>query len=425
MCDHDEKPPLSNYFRKLCFGAEAEPAPGSRRRRLWDLDHQCHCPVIGVCLPLDTLRRLVNKVLGGKAVADDYDVHVGAVAECGSRNRLSKALQTELDKRYWRELAQFRQAKSTPAVAELWQRALQAGDVAGTFWAALTHPACDTQLQQTLCRDMHMLQHQAGASARIDLTRFHALQEENAILARELSKVQQRSTQLMAEKSAELAELGAQLMQVRAEHIAKDSRIVHLSEELQALKNALPGLDSKLHLQKKIEQLMLRQADLEAQNAALRQKAAASAQALAAVQHSHAPPAPPAGTAPAPTLAFNQKSVLCVGGRNGNIGNYRDLIERVGGRFSHHDGGLEDNAGILDASLAAADLVICQTGCISHNAYWKVKDFCKRTGKRCVFVEHLSTSSLARGWSELQMKNPAQGQAAMAQQTEGDDRGQR
>ncbi len=98
---------------------------------------------------------------------------------------------------------------------------------------------------------------------------------------------------------------------------------------------------------------------------------------------------------------LDQKAVLCVGGRSGNIANYRDIIERVGGRFAHHDGGLEDNQNLLDASLAAADLVICQTGCISHNAYWRVKDFCKRTGKRCVFVENPSASSLARGLEQF------------------------
>ena len=106
-------------------------------------------------------------------------------------------------------------------------------------------------------------------------------------------------------------------------------------------------------------------------------------------------------------LYLKQKTVLCVGGRTGNIANYRDLIERVGGRFAHHDGGLEDNQSVLDASLAAADLVICQTGCISHNAYWKVKDFCKRTGKRCVFVENPSTSSLVRGLEQITEQNTA------------------
>ena len=42
----------------------------------------------------------------------------------------------------------------------------------------------------------------------------------------------------------------------------------------------------------------------------------------------------------------------------------------------------------LEASLTAADLVICQAGCLSHGAYWRVQDHCRRTGKPCVLVEH-------------------------------------
>lgn len=93
---------------------------------------------------------------------------------------------------------------------------------------------------------------------------------------------------------------------------------------------------------------------------------------------------------------LRDKSVLCVGGRTASVPTYRQLVEYTGGRFSHHDGGEEDSASQLEASLAAADLVICQTGCISHGAYWRVKDHCKRTGKRCVFVDRPSASSLAR-----------------------------
>lgn len=42
----------------------------------------------------------------------------------------------------------------------------------------------------------------------------------------------------------------------------------------------------------------------------------------------------------------------------------------------------------LGASAAAADLVICQTGCISHGDYWREQDHCRRTGKTCVLVNH-------------------------------------
>ena len=56
----------------------------------------------------------------------------------------------------------------------------------------------------------------------------------------------------------------------------------------------------------------------------------------------------------------------------------------------------------LDESLAAADMVICQTGCVSHDAYWRVKEHCKRHGKRCVFIENPGSASLKRALAELQ-----------------------
>ena len=55
----------------------------------------------------------------------------------------------------------------------------------------------------------------------------------------------------------------------------------------------------------------------------------------------------------------------------------------------------------LDANLAAADCVVCQTGCISHTAYWLVKDYCKKTGKRCVYLDKPSMSSYVAGLSAL------------------------
>lgn len=429
MCDHAAAPSFLTFPGTPNPEALPAPSTGSRRRRLWDLDHQCHCPVVGVCLPLDTLRRLVNKALEGVAFADDYEVHVGAVAECGRRSRLSELLQNELDRRFSRQVQQFRQAKTTRAVADLWAQAIRQGEVAGAFWAALTHARCDAVLQEVLCRDMHMLQHQAGATARIDIARFNALLGENAVLARELGKVQERSTRLISEKSGEIERLAAQLVRLRAESMGKDSRIAFLCEDLAALKAFQPQYDQSVRLQKKVEQMALRQSELESQCAELRHKVASASRTL----ESAGEDAPRAGTLgmaerPEPrtspvTVYLHQKTVLCVGGRSGSVASYRDVIERVGGRFAHHDGGLEDSQSILDSSLAAADLVICQTGCISHNAYWKVKDFCKRTGKRCVFVENPSASSLVRGLELITSKDIHANQAENAEVSLSDAKG--
>ena len=106
------------------------------------------------------------------------------------------------------------------------------------------------------------------------------------------------------------------------------------------------------------------------------------------------------GPAPALPLDLGARSILCVGGRSGHIPIYRDLVERHGGRFAHHDGGIEDSSRRLGASLAAADLVICQAGCLNHNAYGIVKDHCKRSGKRCVYLDRPSAASFAKGLAQ-------------------------
>jgi len=90
------------------------------------------------------------------------------------------------------------------------------------------------------------------------------------------------------------------------------------------------------------------------------------------------------------------KCVLCVGGRAGSIDSYRQIIEQRGGRFLHHDGGQEESLHRIDGFLAAADLVICQADCISHNAYRRVKEQCKRSGKPCLYMKNGGASGLSR-----------------------------
>ena len=41
----------------------------------------------------------------------------------------------------------------------------------------------------------------------------------------------------------------------------------------------------------------------------------------------------------------------------------------------------------LTRGLLAVDLVICQTGCISHGGYWREHDRCKRLGSTCLLEE--------------------------------------
>ena len=403
------RPPRQAPAADACCQSPPAPATGgSRRRRVWDLEHACYCPLVGVGLPLDVLRRLTTKALPHCAGVSDYEIHATAVSECNHRSRLAELIQAELESRYALDVQRFRAAKTAEAVAALWLAALRSGEVAGAYWAALTHPCCDAVLQDMLGKDLHMFQHQAGAGARLEIARFNALAEEHAVLARELGRVQERVTRVMAEKAAEVAQLQSQLCQSRAQVVAKDTQMAFLRQDMVALQSTVAGVGEHQRLQRRLQEAQARIQRLEQSNADMRRRLAAAERAAAQAAAPAASAAavcgqPHRGVPAVQGLDLQHKVVLCVGGRSGSVASYRDAVERTGARFAHHDGGLEDNVAALDATMAAADMVICQTGCISHNAYWRVKDFCKRTGKRCLFVENPSTASLERGLSQVML----------------------
>jgi hypothetical protein len=387
-CAHDRPPPEL-------------PEPGSRRRRLWDLDPAAHCPVLGVCLPIDLLHRLVAKALPAMATDDDYRLHCIAVSECKRRAALAEAMHKALEARFASAVRQTNALRSMAALAEAWRERRDDERMPGALWATLTHPRCDTVLESQVLADVHMLQHQLGAAQRVDRARFEALQGENAALRAELEALRRRQQEQGAALQARLDSAQSRAMQLRAEAIGRDTALAALQDELQSLQAQAPGLKTRAELARRVQEQSERIAELERQLRSQQQQAelrewraapaAAPVEAVVAVPVAAAPP------------VLGDLAVLCVGGRPASVPLYRHIVERSGGRFLHHDGGEEHGVQRLDATLSAADLVICQTGCVSHDAYWRVKEHCKRHGKRCVFIENPGSASLKRALAELQI----------------------
>ncbi len=379
--------------------AAAPPPPGSRRRRLWELPGHSHCPVVGVCLPMPALRRLADKIGGLPTKLDDYELHCTAVNESKRRSPLAEALQRELDRRGLLLLRQAAKAKNEAALAQWWRDASSAKDLGGVLWATLTHAHCTPALEDRVLAEVHMLQHQVGMATRVELARFEALIDENAVLARDLAQAQQRCQRQADDYTRRAQSHDADLQRARAENIARSHELAQASEQVQVLQQAQPDLAERQQLQQDNLALSRRLADLQRSQQAAEQQAERQRQRIDELEALLAARRRADVEAAAPTELpawLSERAVLCVGGRSASVPVYRQVIERTGGRFLHHDGGTEDSPHKLDATLAAADLVICQTGCVSHDAYWRVKDHCKRTGKRCVFVEAPSRAALER-----------------------------
>ena len=93
--------------------------------------------------------------------------------------------------------------------------------------------------------------------------------------------------------------------------------------------------------------------------------------------------------------------MLYVGGRCNLVRHYRELVERQGCRFHHHDGGREHSIPELYGKLASADVVLCPMDCVSHEACQSVKKACRHCLKRFVPLRSSGLSSLARSLDEI------------------------
>lgn len=376
----------------------------SRRRKLWDLAAHCHCPIIGLCLSMTSLRKLATRTMGKDLPEDDYELHVSAVNECRRRGPLAESLQKELDQRYAMQIRRVAPSKSGEALYQQWQDFVAQGEMPAGLWACMTHPRCDPTMLERIYREVHMLQHQTSAASRDRDSRYQSMAEEHARCQQDLEKSRQRYQQLQTEKSAEIESLNTEVIRLRNDNAAKDNTIRQLQDELAWLRQQAEDLDSRIELSDQVRWLSDRNQELMQRIVEMRRNINAPD---APSNNDNDPQEAASSSCPAQQgmttgcqEGLDSRAVLCVGGRHAAISIYRRIVEKKGGRFIHHDGGREDSVHRLDASLAAADLVICQAGCISHSAYWLVKDHCKRTGKRCVYVDKPSASAFERGLAQ-------------------------
>ncbi|ENO90378.1 DUF2325 domain-containing protein [Thauera linaloolentis] len=187
---------------------------------------------------------------------------------------------------------------------------------------------------------------------------FDKLAREHHVLMRDYGRVQLRCSEQLHAQALEIKRLEAQVMRLRADVVLRVTALAWEREDRAALEAAIPGLPKRITLVRHVETLLARIQVLMRERLHWERP------------HGAAPPVEE--VAPLPAM------------------------------LPHPDG-----PEALEASLHAADLVICQTGCLSHGDYWRVQDYCKRMNKTCVLVEQAEVLGIARtrkaGAGELQV----------------------
>jgi hypothetical protein len=331
----------------------------------------------------DWLRRETARVLGqvhkGRCVlrGGDVDVLYSVVHDLGTRNALSEAMHRHLDARHARALRAVASAKDEPALQAAWAQALgddgRSADAPAALWAVLTHPLGEAVQTAVLYDARAWVFAHARRSVALRVVQQQAelqvqqIRERAAALQERLVAHQRQAAEALQQARSEVARLQGEL--ARAQALAAPA-----AEPAVVAPPARPA-------------------------AATSTQAAPRPTAVPRPEPTSAPARAPIvepRAQPAAALEVAGRRVLCVGGIQHAVVRYRGRIEGLGGRFEHHDGGIEDGIQALDARLGRADVVICQAACINHEAYHRVKRHCERTGTPCVYLDRPSLSRLDR-----------------------------
>ena len=369
--------------------AQAGPAQG--KRRLWHLPTQAHELLLATSFTPEVLRREAAGALGrmhrGVCVlkGPDVDVLYSVIHDMAARNPLSELIHKRLDERHALAVRRLASLRDASALQAAWEQALASDAVAGTLWALLTHPL-GAGLETSALYDARawvfahcrrsVVQRQADAATQIDLEetrrQVEALRTRLAVQQQEAAAAQATARAEQARLAGELAGCQDLLAHAHAHAYADTAAIDH--------RTTTPGTRRPAPGQRPGPQ------------AEAPPLAPATCPAPSSASHE-----PGSQTVPAPQpITVQGRRVLCVGGIQHAVSLYRSRIERLGGQFEHHDGGLENKVQLLDGRLQRADLVICQAACLNHEAYHRVKRHCERTGTPCAYLDRPSLARLDR-----------------------------
>lgn len=179
---------------------------------------------------------------------------------------------------------------------------------------------------------------------------FDQLAQEHRVLLHSYGRIQTRCTEQLCALTREVERLDTLVIRLRAEVIARESALAWIREDRAVLDALIPNLPRRATLAQYVNVLLAR---------------------IQALLH-------PTVDLPDMDLRVDEKIDTEIADTTCS-----PSVSLPPSECS------EISPAMLHVSQYAADLVICQTGCLSHGGYWRAQDHCHRTGKSCILSDQI------------------------------------
>jgi Uncharacterized protein conserved in bacteria (DUF2325) len=352
-------------------------------------------------------QKALSKIGGGRCrlTGRDADLIYSITRDFGTRNPLSEIFQRDFEARHKKAIAQLSSVKSPDQLARQWSELMDSGallnEIGSTLWATLTHPYAEV-IQNGIIYEMR--------AWVLGQMRACAVHKRQSSVQAQITTEQQKQTvasQVRLRQAQNLLELE------RAESLRLQCELNGLIQRMNSrelefnMRLKLDVATTKIPSLPQAENQLSTDESRRWRNQLKEPEQVTEPQSTTQIQPVTKPTVEkqPCFT---PINIFG-KRILCVGGLTGSQSLYRQALEKAGGQCQFHDGGLEDSVRRLPVMIESVDVVICQTGCINHEAYQHVKRLCNRTGKPCVYLERPSISQLRKYLAEPKNSSPKSG----------------
>jgi hypothetical protein len=390
----------TNVLLRTPAPIDDSPSQPMRRSKIWELAQTLHCSIIGTCLSNAELRHvLVRLRVPGAEVADEHELHMLGVTLAGRRDAGAKLVQKALDRRHEHTIKQFGRAKDAEALRHVWEDAVQRGEIPGAYWALLSHPAASEAIVKKAFQHVHMLSHLVGAANRADIRRLRQLEDENAGLIEKVHRQQQQLRDGFTARDHRIRQLNELLVRQvehsRAADVGPENR-----DEIETLRTLIADLSARLgqetarreRLEQRLNAVSTTLKKTEAGLQTAEDERDSLRRDLDVFEDRIVEQLTPTSDSNGATFDLSSRTIVYVGGRPHQVPQLKALVERAGGCFLHHDGGIEHNLSLLPGLVSRADVLYFPIDCISHNAVATIKRLCRQSQKP---YQPLRTASLA------------------------------
>lgn len=414
---------------------QSQGAPALRRKKIWQINSGYYCSVIGTCLSRRELTQIARKkVFSFEPGLDAFAVHRRLSAIASDRLPKTRALNKILDDKFKVSIKRYSCLLTDEDVQDEWKKDLKSGNgIPGAYWAIMTRATCGKEVLDQVYGDCHMVSYDIFSSYFDNAKATASLRKQIEILQCSLEKTKttyQKERECIRWELGELQKSKGEFLRQRlvSEYSVKENKELRMKLEklqngqknisLQKESDLLRKENETLKLTVKVNEEKSKFDDergqrtglaidclqdeigtLSALNAELQEEIMSLEEMfqLGMGSKSVCDRCEEKQVSGCQGIGLSGKAVLYVGGRNNMIAHYREMVEKHGGIFLHHDGGKESSRSLLPKMLSGADAVLCPIDCISHDACKCVKKICKRNSKPYVMMRSSGLSSLAKG----------------------------